>query len=183
MQHNYNFNNKYQTIVSPTEPTTDRKKVWLQHSDNMYDGTIDKTGYILSSDGSETSNTDGFISNFQKVNPNTTYTISYNSTDLSFGMRIGEYTTNKSWIKRLFTNENIYTFTISSTTEYIKISGKINAVSNIKLEEGSTVMQDKEYILNDNNIYEEVKLTNTVASNINVNPTDTTDMNIWISTN
>jgi len=142
-------------VVSATEPTTDRKKVWLQFSDNMYDGTIDKTGYILNADGTETTNEGCFITSYVKVMPNTTYELTYNSTYAQSGMRIGEYTSNKTFIQRLVTSETTYIFTTTSTTEYVKFSAFISYASNI-----SIIGEYKEQILN-NNVYE--KFTETIG--------------------
>ena len=56
MQHNYNFNNEYQTIISSTEPTTDRKKVWMQKTKNIVDMNVPISNTLISDTGAISSN-------------------------------------------------------------------------------------------------------------------------------
>lgn len=154
------YQNDHNVVVGTTQPTTD-EKVWLQHSNNVYNGTIDKTGYLISGDGSETVNADGCIGTYVEVEPNTQYTLSYGSADYSFAMRIAEYNSSKTFIQRLLTANPTYSFTTTSTTQYIKLSYGINYVSNIKIEKGSDVIEDKIYILDDDSVYREYLPQNT----------------------
>ena len=68
---------------------------------NWFDEIVYKDNYIILSDGTEQFNSLGCIWNFFKVKPNTTYTLSYESLDLTFANRVSEYTNNSNYLQNL----------------------------------------------------------------------------------
>lgn len=157
-------------IVSATEPTTDRRKVWMQKGKNLFNGNF-TSGYTLNSTTGKNESSSNYIvtNNFAEVEANTIYTISINSNleMLANGPRVCEYDENYNMIKCLFNTGLTYTFTTSSNTKYIKFSERFNSANDITtniqvmLEQNSTAtsyeeyIEQKIYILNDNNVYEE----------------------------
>ena len=102
---------------------------------------IDASGNIITSD-----TTLSYQNLFIKVEPNTSYTISSGSSTI---YRIAEYDTNKSFIQRVFNDDNrtSWTFTTSSTTQYIKMAGVLTTeIDNLQLEEGSTATDYVPYL-------------------------------------
>ena len=102
---------------------------------------IDASGNIITSD-----TTLSYQNLFIKVEPNTSYTISSGSSTI---YRIAEYDTNKSFIQRVFNADNrtSWTFTTSSTTQYIKMAGVLTTeIDNLQLEEGSTATPYTPYL-------------------------------------
>lgn len=157
-------------IVSPTEPTENRRKVWMQKGKNLFSiGFI--SGYTLNSATGNSESSSNYIvtNNFIEVKPNTTYTISINSNleMLGNGPRICEYDETYKFIKCLFNAGLTYTFTTSNNTKYIKFSERFNSVNDmttdiqVMLEQNSTAtayeeyIEPKMYVLNNNNVYEE----------------------------
>ena len=186
-----NYINEHSVIVSPTEPSTDRKKVWLRHSDNFFpatDITVNQVGTSYSIN----------------VKPNTAYTLSYTKTRIS-GVTIGNQSVYDFQLIRYFNSSGtqisqetstLYTlasggelninktFTTPANTAYVTINlGNNNGdnnnntlVSNIMLNKGSTALpyepyaSDKEYILNDNDVYEDFDTNNdTGLVNVSLN--------------
>ena len=93
---------------------------------------LDASGNIITSD-----TTLSYQNLFIKVEPNTSYTISSGSSTI---YRIAEYDTNKNFIQRVFNADTrtSWTFTTSSTTQYIKIAGVLTTeINNLQLVEGS----------------------------------------------
>lgn len=157
-------------IVSPTEPTENRRKVWMQKGKNLFSiGFI--SGYTLNSTTGNNESSSNYIvtNNFIEVKANTTYTISINSNleMLERGPRICEYDENYNMINCLYNTGLTYTFTTSNHTKYIKFSEAFYSVDNmttniqVMLEQSLVAtnyeeyIEPKTYILNDNNVYEE----------------------------
>ena len=125
-------------------------------SKNMYNINTDILDMILNSSGGLTQGTGYVTSIFIKVKPNTNYTISkvINTaiTDPSIDntMRIGYFTSNKTFISRPTSTTNPYSVTTPATCEYVKISYQ-HTISgqeycyNVQLEEGATATTYKPY--------------------------------------
>lgn len=107
-------------------------------SKNLFDVTTITTGYLIASDGSLAASSVSFYSDYIAVEPDTAYTISYNSNEYTWGMRFCEYDSDKNFIKRTMTNVSPITNTTSSTTAYVRLSG-LTADTDIKLEKGTSV--------------------------------------------
>lgn len=94
--------------------------------------------YIFDANGNLSANVGGYFIQtiYIKVKTNTTYTISATNIDY---FRICEYANDKTFIQRILGSgtQKYYTFTTSSTTEYIRVSCNKNNLNSIKLEEGS----------------------------------------------
>ena len=118
-------------------------------SKNMYNAISDIQGQILNSTGGLTQGAGYVTSLFIKVKPSTDYTISkvINTaiTDPSRDdtMRIGYFTSSKTFISRPTRTDAIWTVTTPSNCEYVRISYQ-HTISgqeycyNVQLEEGST---------------------------------------------
>lgn len=111
---------------------------------NLFTNIVYKDNYIINSTGGEAGNTLGCIWEKIKVKPNTTYTLSYSSTDYSFAQRVSEYNSSDTFIQRSTTQTSPYTFTTTSTTEYINLSG-FKTDTNIQIELGSQATTYEEY--------------------------------------
>lgn len=168
-----NLNSLESVIISPTEPT-DRKKVWLQRSHNIFDKAHISAvnGYLNNSGQIYNQSTRGERTfDFMRVKPNQTYTFTLEETtdDTSAGywFGIGAYSSNSesSFISIPFrdasSTKNV-TFETPSGTNYIRISGRYFAgATKLQLVDGSTVLpyepyvDKKIYTLNDNGVYEE----------------------------
>ena len=144
-------------IVSSTEPIGDnKKKVWLKHSYNIFDNILE-TGTISSATGQNSdAATRKRSKNYIEVKPNTAYTLSFNTFDNTL---VFEYASDKSFIGCLPAADTWtttpYSFTTSSTTKYIRFISYTTNTTKAKLEESSTLVLDKHYILNNSNTYEE----------------------------
>lgn len=147
-------------IVSPTEPVTNRRKVWMQKGKNLFDKNkmFFESGDLNSTTGNSEVNTNRIrISRYIEVTPNTAYTL--NSSNNILAGRFIEYDENKVFIKASY---GIGTIITSANTKYVKWSYSTTSVpENIQLEQNSTAttyeeyIEPKTYILNDNNVYEE----------------------------
>ena len=104
---------------------------------NLFTNIVYKDNYVISSTGGESYTTLGCIWDKIKVEPSTTYTLSYTSTDYTFSQRVSEYNSSDAFIQRSITSTSPYTFTTTSTTEYINLSG-LKTDTNIQIEKGST---------------------------------------------
>lgn len=116
---------------------------------NMYNALSDLQNLILNSSGGLTQGTGYVTSVYIKVKPSTDYTISkvINTaiTDPSIDntMRIGYFTSSKTFISRPTSTNNPYSVTTPANCEYVRISYQ-HTISgqeycyNVQLEEGST---------------------------------------------
>ncbi len=118
-------------------------------SKNLFNKNLNivNSAYIDASENIITSDTTLSYQNlFIKVEPNTSYTISSGSSTI---YRIAEYDTNKSFIQRVFNDDDrtSWTFTTSSTTQYIKMAGVLTTeIDNLQLEIGSTATDYVPYL-------------------------------------
>lgn len=159
------YQNAHNVVVSATQPTN-KSKVWLQHSKNLIDGEFE-LGSIDTTTGNDVANSNFNRTNNAYVKPNTTYTLNLNSTNSQI---VAYYYSSNSFLSFEFTsNSSTYTFTTPTNCIAVRfrISGaSVSAYYDIQLEEGSTAtsyepyVQDKEYILNANNNYEEFNSQN-----------------------
>ena len=103
---------------------------------NLFTNIVYKDSYIINSTGGETGNALGCIWKKIEVEPSTTYTLSYSSTDYSFSQRVSEYNSNDTFIQRNLTNNTPYTFTTTANTKYINLSG-LKTDTNIQIEKNN----------------------------------------------
>lgn len=150
-------------IVSPTEPTENRRKVWMQKGKNLFNSSFE-IAQIHGVTGNNESSTDVITSNgYTEVKSNVQYTISTNK--YNGVSRVAFYDKNKSLIQVIY---NITTFTTPDNAKYIRFSiwssttiNQIDSDLKVQVEQGSTAtpyeeyIEPKTYILNDNNVYEE----------------------------
>lgn len=122
-------------IATEFEPYKENISLIDMNKPNLFINKVFKDNYLVLSTGEESYNSEGCIWEYIKVEPNTTYTLTYNSNDYTFGQRICEYTSDKTFIKRTNAFNSGYSFKTSSTTEYINLSG-LKTDSNIKVYEG-----------------------------------------------
>lgn len=111
---------------------------------NLFD-----TNNVLETDKNKRLNTSGgyyseigyFVSNMIKIEPSTTYTISYTPTALT---RICYYSSNttSSFISK---NDNQQTFTTPSNAQYLMFCNLMTEMNNIQLEKGNTATTYEEY--------------------------------------
>lgn len=148
-------------IVSPTEPTENRRKVWLQKGKNLFD----KLSHIEFNDGYR-SWQDGkkrAVANFCglkiPVYENTQYVTSSDIiyTEIS---NLCFFDKNMNFISGYTFNTEDRSFITPSSCAYITIA-ILNTYDYFQLQQGSTAteyeeyVEPKTYILNDNNVYEE----------------------------
>lgn len=167
-------------IVSVTEPQgNDRRKVWKQHSNNLYAnsnemGNIKDDGTDGSADNY--SRTKGFIS----VSANITYSLGLNNS--SDQIRAYYYNNNKTFISAdvIGSSANEATFTPPANTSFVRFRYRGTSIFTTWLNKGTTILpyepyaEDKEYILNDNDEYEEYTPQNEIYS------TDEVRIGTWI---
>ena len=103
---------------------------------NLFTNIVYKDSYIINSTGGETGNALGCIWDKIEVKPNTTYTLSYSSTDYSFAQRVSEYNSSDTFIQRSITQTSPYTFTTTANTKYINLSG-LKTDTNIQIEKNN----------------------------------------------
>ena len=160
-------------IVSPTEPTTNRRKVWLQKGKNLIDknsanmknsGFLPETGEVVAGNNKRLT-TDNFIRlkkgtyTLSFINANRVWILAYdlqkNYKGDNYIQNAWEITNSKTFI---LNEECLIKFSISKTDD---TEMSLNEEYNIQIEQGSTATEYEEYIetkmyvLNDNNVYEE----------------------------
>ena len=130
------------------------------------------TDYYLTNDGQEAvgANGDRFLKSYINVNPSTEYTFKWSQTIMGYSnntpyIRITEYTSNKTFIKRVLCqcsaqSQNNYTFTTSNNTVYIDIridsetSTRGQHITEVMLVKGATAPDTyEEYTATTTNIY------------------------------
>lgn len=161
------YQNAHNVVVSTTEPTN-KSKVWLQHSSNLYNGKYTTQQYVRTNNGALASSGNWSATDFIPVDGNTTYTYSGITNELSALAGLAFYTSDGVFISSV--NSTTYTFTTPANARLIRISLNSETPTNIMFNLGSTAIpyeayvQDKEYILNTNNTYEEFTPQNDVYS-------------------
>lgn len=147
-------------IVSPTEPQTDRRKVWFQtKGKNLFDKSNILRGYLNENGTISNNNEEYFVSEFIKVEPNTKYFCGQT------GSKRGKfYDSSKEVINTSFnfsTIENGVCFTTTDETYFIRVTVTAEHINNLQIEKGEGATQFEEYInptihiKNDNGEYEE----------------------------
>lgn len=142
------YQNAHNVVVSKTQPTN-KSKVWLQHSDNLYGGQITDLEVGASSSFTLT------------LKPNTNYTMSSNimNDDGSALLFIvtGTSSTGASTANNGVWNGEPRTMPTDAngkiTIAYRKLNARVGNLTkyDYKIEEGSSVVKDQTYILDDNN--------------------------------
>ena len=121
---------------------------------NLCDYSTFVDGYVNNIGGYETVHTKGEMrSQFIKVKPNTQYIFSIiETTDTyQYWFGVGEYTSNNtsSFVRRdtmTTTTQTYITFTTSSTTQYVIVSGRnLENATKVQLEEGNQATTYEEY--------------------------------------
>lgn len=142
-------------IVSPTEPTTDRRKVWFKKGKNLFNKKNITEGYYIDVDGSLKANESVFCSDFIEVNGNSYICITHRSGWNVFAM----YDTNENFISRVSPDsKGIYY--LPEQCRYIRINSAITDKDIIQIEHNTEATNYEEYVnptvyvKNDNNIYE-----------------------------
>lgn len=115
----------------------------LEYSDvaggkNLIDFSKISIGYELN-DGKLIVNAEWYVTDYIKVKPNTTYTMSGTSSDY-----VCEYDSNKNHISS--SRSQTFTFTTSNTTEYVRINSIISGYDNAMLEMGAIATEYEPYI-------------------------------------
>lgn len=147
-------------IVSPTEPETDRRKVWFQtKGKNLFDKSNILRGYLNENGTISNNNEEYFVSEFIKVEPNTKYFCGQT------GSKRGKfYDSSKEVINTSFnfsTIENGVCFTTTDETYFIRVTVTAEHINNLQIEKGEGATQFEEYInpaiyvKKDNGDYEE----------------------------
>ena len=123
----------------------DGKRVWFAKGKNLFDKNSNiVNNYTFGGTGDLVSNTDFFYqSKYIPVKPNTTYSASGSRVVGSDSLRIIEYTASQTFIKRNF---ELYTFTTSSTTYFIRVSNYKTLLDTLQVEEGSTATAYEQYV-------------------------------------
>lgn len=146
--------NDSSVVVSATEPTTNRKKVWIQKGDNLFDKNdtgivnnkcISAEGYI--SDSSVSSVT-GFIS----VRQNSQYVINVNYNNI-YTKRVVFYDESKNVLNSIEQDDSnsVFTFITPNNAKYIRTQFVTEQIDNTRIEQDL----NKIYIKNENDVYEE----------------------------
>ena len=114
------------------------------HGKNLFDRATVTNGYYISATGQIVANEASMYSDYIKVKPSTTYTISLISGSSGNAVRVHSYTSDKNWIEQLSEvttgvegSSYSATFTTSSNAEYIRF-GCRQAQIDIQIERGST---------------------------------------------
>ena len=159
-------------IVSAVEPTgANREKVWLQKGENLFN--YETANYLLAYSNITTmkitasSSSDNHRSSYIKCKPNTTYTIkkkaghsfrvSTTTNVPAIGVTINNSKVNHAGTTITITtgeNDNYIFFTCFSTVNG-DTGDYIDMYKTVIIEEGTNIISDKMYVLNDNNVYEE----------------------------
>ena len=151
-------------VVSATEPSTFRKKIWLQKGKNLCDANGGAINCMLSNSDGKTMSaaTNIWVSDYIPVRPNTQYLMSSNGSGVY--VRSFFYTANKDFITTQAAN---LSFTTSSSTYYVRLQFDRSTYSTkLQLEQNSSVttyeayIEPKYYVLNNNNVYEELNINN-----------------------
>lgn len=147
-------------VVSATEPSTFRKKIWIQKGKNLCDANGGAMNCMLSNSDGKTMSaaTNIWVSDYISVRPNTQYLMSSNGSGVY--VRSFFYNADKDFISTQAAN---LSFTTSSSTYYVRLQFDRSTYStNLQLEQNSSVttyeayIEPKYYVLNNNNVYEEL---------------------------
>jgi hypothetical protein len=151
-------------LVKVSTEVDEDYRVNLLHSHNLVNVSTNIIG-VLQSNGSISSGStyaDYRTTDYIKVNPNTTYTITrtYIGSEEDF-IRVAYYKDDKTFIERPVINDNPETITTSSTCYYIRLSYKNSDNTNIQLVEGDTALPYEPFTQNSMQV-DETKFTDTI---------------------
>lgn len=107
---------------------------------NLFDKNNVTDGKRFGSDGVEIDDVLSFISDYIKVQPNTSYTANYT---IDWSTRIVQYDSSKNIIN---VNTSTSTFTTLSNTEYIRITRRITDKDTTMINEGTTALPYEPYL-------------------------------------
>lgn len=154
-------------IVSPTEPTTDRRKVWMQMGKNLFNANNVLGNFIVNGAGDLSANSVWTASNkIYKINSSKPYTISWKniSSTEEPQVEIAEYKKNGVFNRNNFNTLPIGTTSFSkvldSDTAYLIIAYRNDRMKDIQLEQGEkqtefeSYVEPNIYVKNDNDVYE-----------------------------
>lgn len=167
--------------ISPTEPTENKTKVWLQIPDpnenladlsTFVDGAMKTDGTFVTTHIDKGRKRSGYI----EIEPNTTYEFKIIETNDNYDnwFAVADYTANKTCITRRSVEGIDATriiFTTGTNAKYIVVSShNLQNATKIQLRKYTS---EKIYVLNDENVYEEYIKNNIVdyASRITKNNT------------
>lgn len=119
-------------------------------SKNLFNDATKLDDVVLTDGGEETSIALGSVSDYIKIKPNTTYTLSFIRTQSEIYTRVCTYSADKTFIDLKVKNTDTsagaktYTFTTDSNAEYIRFCFKTDS-TNVQLEQGSTATAYEPY--------------------------------------
>lgn len=163
-------------VVSATEPTgSAKKKIWKQHSKNLFDKNEKVTSYgVYIINGSLNTASLWTSTNFFKVKKNTTYCINSASVGDSRNYGVAYYDKDFNFVSGTAWDDLGYSsvgqqtnINFTSPNNDSVVYGRIcvrttdTNFNTLQIEQGTTgtayenYINDKEYILNANNVYEE----------------------------
>lgn len=134
--------NKDGIIVSPTEPTTDRRKVWFQKGKNLFNKEDILEGYYINASGIAQAEATTFCSNYIEVDGGKTIVktrTNWNS--------IGLYDKNKTFISRTATSETGQ-LVLPENCKYIRISDLLENLDIVQVEYGTEATEYEAYVNN-----------------------------------
>ena len=136
-------------IINVSNEVDEDYRVNFIKGKNLYDKATDIVGYVLASNGALNSASGFCVSNYIPVKPNTQYTISRvydSSTSAEDAMRIGFYTSNKTFIDRPYSSDKPYIITTPSNCYFVRLSYEYTkSNTNVQIEEGSTATTYEPY--------------------------------------
>lgn len=140
-------------IVSSKEPTgNNRRKVWMQHSSNLFNKMTSTKNQYIDDGGNYGASVTSNISDFIPVIPNTNY-IAKGYGDTAQTKRIAFFDSNKAFISTKIslqdTNLTLYFKTLSNAS-YIRVQYFKDIEDSLDIR-----IEPKIYVKNDNDIYEE----------------------------
>lgn len=116
---------------------------------NLFNKDTITKGYVIASNGAINQAKLFCYSDYIKVNPNETYTISRTYDSSPSGaenlMRVAYYDKNYNFIERPFSSNNPYVITTPSNAYYLKLSYNFNSNLNIQVEKGRIVTSYEPY--------------------------------------
>ena len=156
-------------VVSATEPTENREKIWIQKGKNLLNKDVGFTtdAFISNTGEISTATNNALFNGYISIKSSTIYTISTN-TNITFAFSF--YDKNYNFIERdIATSTKVFSYTAPSNAVYMRIHINMSSTItqdiidglDIMLEQNATAttyeayVESKIYCLNDNNVYEE----------------------------
>lgn len=105
---------------------------------NLFNANDIKVGYSINASGLETENSVWNASNYIKLEPSTTYTISINTSSTG-NATYSQYNESETFINRTGITGTTNTFTTDATTKYLRYAYRNDQeITNIQIERGNT---------------------------------------------